>query len=137
MEMGGWAGLPNTTHLTRQLGFDPLVVNGLAGQGVDLYFCHRHGDILHVAVQAEHQGAFVRVLHHLRAQAATDEPHTEPRSAARFQIPEDTRATGNRVLTHFLSHSPPPAILLLPSASLYLFLAEQFSLWDLSSPNRD
>ena len=63
------------TRLTGQLGLDSFMVNGLAGQGVDLYFCHRHGDILHVAVQAEYQGAFVRVLHHLRARAATDTPH--------------------------------------------------------------
>lgn len=55
-------------HLTRQLGFDSFMVNGLAGQGVDLYFCHRHRDVLHVAVQAQHQCAFVRVLHHLRSQ---------------------------------------------------------------------
>lgn len=52
-------------HLTRQLGFDSFMVNGLAGEGVDLYFCHRHRDILHVAVQAEHQSALVRMLHHL------------------------------------------------------------------------
>ena len=63
------------------------MVNGLAGQGVDLYFCHRHGNILHVAVQAEHQGAFVRVLHHLRAQAAMDVPHAEPRVQHVFTDP--------------------------------------------------
>lgn len=46
------------------------MVNGLAGQRVDLYFCHRHGDVLHVAVQAEHQGTLTRVLHHLRPQGS-------------------------------------------------------------------
>lgn len=62
-------------YLTRELGFDSLMVNGLAGQRVDLYFCHRHGDIFHVAMQAKHQGAFIRVLHHLRPQVSNAMPH--------------------------------------------------------------
>jgi hypothetical protein len=56
-------------YLTRQLGLDSFMVNRLAGQGVDLYFCHRHRDVLYIAVQAKHQSTFIGVLHHLQAKS--------------------------------------------------------------------
>lgn len=51
--------------LTRHLSFGSLVINGLAGEGVDSDLGDGHRGILQLTVEPEHLGTFARVLHHL------------------------------------------------------------------------
>lgn len=51
--------------LTRHLCFRSLVVDGLAGEGVDSDLSNRHGSIFQLTVEPQHLGPFTRVLHHL------------------------------------------------------------------------
>lgn len=51
--------------LTRHLCFGPLVVDGLAGEGVDSDLGDGHGGIFQLTVETQDLGPFTRVLHHL------------------------------------------------------------------------
>lgn len=51
--------------LTRHLCFGPLVVDGLAGEGVDSDLGDGHGGIFQLTVEPQDLGPFTRVLHHL------------------------------------------------------------------------
>lgn len=50
---------------TRHLCFGPLVVDGLAGQGVDPDLGHRHRGVFQLAVEPQHLGSLTGVLHYL------------------------------------------------------------------------
>lgn len=116
-----WAcrGPRHRKPLTGQLGFDSFVVDGLAGQGVDLYLGHGHGHVLGVAVQAQHQRALVRVLHHLWRGGRGGRLTAEGRRAVRLHEPKracEPAGTAPGQHPSFLTASPvrgspsPPAV---------------------------
>jgi len=53
--------------LTRHLRFGSLVVDGLAGQGVDSDLGDGHRGVLQLAVEPQDLGPLAGVLHHLDA----------------------------------------------------------------------
>lgn len=67
----GGGGETATAELTGHLGFGPLVVDGLAGEGVDADLGHGQGGVLQLAVEPQHLSPLAGVLHHLEARGAT------------------------------------------------------------------
>lgn len=68
---GGKGGKTATAALTGHLRFGPLVVDGLAGEGVDADLGHGQGGVLQLAVEPQHLSPLAGVLHHLEPRGAT------------------------------------------------------------------
>lgn len=96
--MGGKRGGETATaELTGHLRFGPLVVDGLAGEGVDADLGHRQGGVLQLAVEPQHLSPLAGVLHHLEPRGAAGNERKNTRISAFTRLLEGSASSHEAV----------------------------------------